>query len=160
MTSSHVNSVRFSVFVAVISAVLFTAGCKDSLKTTVVSGGDGDLSNPSIQPQVVFTLPSSGSTGPFKVFNLGDGVALPSFVIQFNKLMSTYSIQTGTIICSGFDKPVRIALHSQSAYPVYKMGKVAAYDDVLEFAGGIVFLLLFCYFLHGAVSFVLIYFVI
>ena len=116
-----------------VIAIFFLVGCKDSLKTTVVSGGDGDLSNPSIQPQVVFTLPSSGSTGPFKVFNPGDGVALPSFVIQFNKLMSTYSIQTGTIICSGFDKPVRIALHSQSAYPVYKMGKVAAYDDVLEF---------------------------
>jgi hypothetical protein len=127
------------------------SGCTKNSNPT---GDQGNLSDPSIKPVVIFTLPANNGVGPFDIYNRGDGAARPSFVVQFNKLMSSYAIKTGAITCEGFDRPVVVVPHvvntiivetnSQKQSGIVKntvesvsqqkhSDKPASYDDVLEF---------------------------
>jgi len=104
--SDRIRTIEVS-FILIIP--LFLSGCTQTSNPTT---DEGNLSDPSIKPAVIFTLPANSATGPFDIYNPGSGSALPSFVVQFNKLMSTYSIVPGAITCKGFDQPVAVIPHS------------------------------------------------
>ncbi|HUI31876.1 MAG TPA: Ig-like domain-containing protein [Candidatus Acidoferrales bacterium] len=128
---------------------LLLSGCTKNSNPT---GDQGSLSDSSIKPKVIFTLPADKSVGPFDIYNPGSGSSRPSFVLQFNKLMSTYSLKVGAITCKGFDRPVVVILHLTSIPVIYdkaqsanrtgttesvdtqhRSNKPESYDDVLEF---------------------------
>jgi hypothetical protein len=92
---------------------LFTAtvvsGCKEE---TIFSSGPSDhgsLVDPRIQPRVLSTYPPANGTGPFRIYNPGDGKGEPHFVIVFNKLMDRDPLRSGGVKVSGFDRPVRVS---------------------------------------------------
>ncbi|HEY9167847.1 MAG TPA: Ig-like domain-containing protein [Candidatus Kryptonia bacterium] len=137
-----------SRWLPLIAVTILVSGCT---KNNNPAGDTGSLSDPSVKPAVIFTLPANGGTGPFNVFNPGDGTARPSFVVQFNKLMNTYAIKTGAITCKGFDRAVAVVPHSAQnvIYPPYSNrnsksekklvptalqvpDKPASFDDVVE----------------------------
>lgn len=150
----HCNSTRFIGLIGLVFVPLVISSCTNSSPTSS-NGSAGSLSDPSIKPAVIFTLPANGAVGPFNVYNPADGSARPSFVVQFNKLMSTYSLTNGTITCTGFSTPVVVVLHTSTTpiivagnKPVNPSGgnvtradaagrsgidKASAYSDVLEF---------------------------
>jgi hypothetical protein len=71
-------------------------------------GGD-TLTDPRVQPAVVFTLPSSQSTGPYNdLFSPGESYN-PHFVVRFNKYMKRESLFK-KLRMVGFDQPVTVAL--------------------------------------------------
>jgi len=94
--------------------VTLFSGCT---RTSNPASDQGSLSDPDIKPAVIFTLPGNNAVGPFEIYNPGNGTTRPSFVVQFNKLMSTYSFVSGSIKCTGFARPVTVMLH-QSYYPI------------------------------------------
>ncbi len=133
-----------------LAIALLLSGC--SKNSSNPTGTQGALSEPSIKPEVIFTLPADNAVGPFAVFNRGDGAELPSFVVQFNKLMSTYSVKPGVVSCTGFNQPVAIVIHSASNSIIYRnspngrdntssdnrhsrnpVKKTSDYDAVLQF---------------------------
>jgi hypothetical protein len=126
---------------------LLLCGCNQSSSPT--SGNLSDLSDPTIKPVVISTLPSNNGVGPFEVYNPGEGVSMPSFIVQFNKLMIVGSFKPGSITCKGFDRPVAVYLHNTIDF-LRKQGKQGSrnksalysragdqassdYEDVLEF---------------------------
>src|SRR6266852_1654898 len=118
----------------------FFEGCKENTIQTVVLGPD-DLTNPAIQPRIIFTLPASNTTGPFELYSAGENSGLPHFVVRFNKLMSLPSFDPKLIRVEGFDRPVRVILHPHY-YPIIwlvkpiKLSKTSSadYDDILSFS--------------------------
>jgi hypothetical protein len=129
--------VLFIIPIISITALLFTNGCKDE---TITYSAD-DLTNPAVQPRVMFTLPENNSTGPFELFNNNDYYSKPHFIIRFNKLMDLSSIDLSLIKVVGFDKPVRVDLfRNYYYYPLEgKASRIskpsnAQYDNVLSFA--------------------------
>lgn len=73
--------------------------------------GHEALSDPQVQPEVIFTYPTDGTTGLFNLYNHVDGKAMPHFVVRFNKLMRKQSITSGTVVCQGFRRPVIVGLY-------------------------------------------------
>ncbi|MBI4546561.1 MAG: Ig-like domain-containing protein [Ignavibacteriae bacterium] len=115
-------------------AILVFPGCTEE---TIISEID-DLSNPNIQPRVIFTLPSNNGVGPFDLFNRGDNYNKPHFVIRFNKLMNTLSFESDMIKVEGFDRPVVVDLFPFFFYRDPEIRSTSSsssiYDDVLAFS--------------------------
>jgi len=101
-----VKVLRLALFLMI---PLLLSNCTQNSNPT--SGSSGDLSNPAIKPLVIFTLPGNNAVGPFDIYTPSSGSNKPSFVVQFNKLMNLNSFTTNTATCSGFDRPVVVALH-------------------------------------------------
>jgi hypothetical protein len=86
--------------------VLFFQGCQEDGATTVVST---NLSDPNVQPAVIFTNPPNGGQGPFNnVYNGYDGYGSYHFFVQFNKLMDGNTINYSNISIEGFSEPVTV----------------------------------------------------
>ncbi len=96
--------------------IMMLGGCQKDEIT-----GLDDLSNPAIQPKVIFTNPDNGGIGPFNIYNRGDGSVKPHFVIRFNKLIDRSTVTSAAVRCQGFDHPVIVQL--MSAYYYYYIQK-------------------------------------
>ncbi|HET6273074.1 MAG TPA: Ig-like domain-containing protein [Bacteroidota bacterium] len=90
-------------------------------------GGPDDLTDPNILPAVIFTSPANGSTGPFGLFDRGEGYDRPHFIVRFNKLMATFSVGERTVRCTGFDRPVVVRL-DEDYYPPYRFSSGVSLD--------------------------------
>jgi hypothetical protein len=109
------------------------AGCKDEIITNNIVYENSDLTNPSIMPEVIFTLPANNAAGPFQVYNTGDGSSLPHFVVQFNKLISRFAFSPGVVTIEGFDDSVIVDLdHFIFPYPE-RSSSDGEYSDVFGF---------------------------
>ncbi|MBI5471702.1 MAG: Ig-like domain-containing protein [Ignavibacteriae bacterium] len=99
------------------------------------NGAPDDLSNPNVQPVVVFTLPADGATGPFDVYVPGP-TTKPHFIVRFNKFIRLSSVTSSAVTASGFGKPVRVSLYRISGpYPLNPTsGASDLYDHVLAFS--------------------------
>ncbi len=84
--------------------LLLCSGCKKEEIINVVLPG-GDPTDPSIQPMVRATYPTTGSNGPFNVYNPADGSNLPHFIVVFNKLMNISTFTRQRSILKGFSGP-------------------------------------------------------
>ena len=121
--------VSFSVLTMFVTAALFLAGCKDD---AVVYGPD-DLTNPAVQPAIIFTSPTAGSVGPYKnLYNSAEYQA--HFILRFNKLMRKASFVPGTIRVLGFERPVVVTLFERYFIRFEKTSGDDYYNDFLEFA--------------------------
>ena len=134
---------------AVITAslVILAAAC-DKKEESSVSGpesGAESLSDPSIMPDVVFTLPTNGSSGPFNnVYNSGPGWNEPHFIVKFNKYINVASIKQSSISCQGFPYPVRVIVKESYYYYWWSQGSSTTrstateaespFRDLIEFA--------------------------
>ena len=102
--------------------------------------GGEDLTNPNVQPKVLFTYPSNNAIGPFGIYNRGDGYSKPHFTVRFNKLMSKFSVLPGTVTCQGFGRPVIVVLYQPyggGCCPSNSGSKASSddfYSDVLSFS--------------------------
>jgi hypothetical protein len=117
------------VFTIIVLFVLAMAGCKEKDPVSPI-----DLADPSIIPIVHSTYPANGTTGPFKVYNRGESISRPHFLLTFNKLMYLPSFNTLNVRVSGFDRPVIARV--QSLYgPIYKTSSIQSpfYDNVVGF---------------------------
>ncbi len=100
------------------------------------NGGPDDLSNPNVQPQVVFTYPPNSAIGPFEIYRLGDSKALPHFVVRFNKLIDLRTVTQQSVTVTGFRRVVGASLYRTSGYPILEPNGPASefYDHVLAFS--------------------------
>jgi len=105
------------LFVSALSAALmFLFSCKEK----ITDSGDGvvtmrdELTDPSVDPKVLWTFPADNSTGPFTAFN---STSTHYFTVQFNKLMNLNSFTSGTVRIKGFNTTVYGYLYqSQTQY--------------------------------------------
>lgn len=106
---------NFAVALLCFAMLALASGCREDKDTLPVTPVDyGSLSDPSIKPRVVFSLPENNAVGPFKLFDTGDGYAYPHFVIRFNKLMNLLAFSDTLLTCEGFDVPVRVRIKSST----------------------------------------------
>ena len=103
-----VNSIPF---IALLTFFSFSGCTKEGPAGPQGPPGGEDLTNPAVQPKVIFTYPSTTATGPFDIYNRGEGSSKPHFVVRFNKLMSVHSLLPGKVTCRGFDRPVSVVLN-------------------------------------------------
>lgn len=97
------------VALLLLLAVPILSGCKEE---TFITGGPydrGSLVDPAVQPRVLSTYPPADGSGPFRIYNPGDGRGEPHFVIVFNKLMDRDPLRNGGVKVSGFDRAVRVS---------------------------------------------------
>lgn len=121
---------RIAFFLIVLLISLLSSSCEE---TSVGGGGlEGreSLSDPAVHPRVINTVPPKNGVGPYNLFNPADGWFKPHFVVHFNKFMDPYSVSERSVVCEGFDRPVRVILHREYQYG---FGKSALYTDILEF---------------------------
>ncbi len=123
------------VLIVLITASLFLIGCKEE---TIIYGSD-DLSNPAVQPRVVFTSPANNSAGPYA--NLHNSAEYHAhFIVRFNKLMRKSSFMPGTVKVQGFDRPVAVTFFQYYYYrdQILKAPEKTTgddfYNDFLEFS--------------------------
>lgn len=91
---------------SLFSFMLAFQGCKENPIITTTSAS---LSDPTVQPAVIYTNPPNGSNGPYKnIYNGYDGSGSYHFFVQFNKLMDSYSFSSSTVSIEGFDEEVYI----------------------------------------------------
>lgn len=82
-----------------------------------------------------------GNSGPFAVYDRGDGIDKSHFVVRFNKLMSKFTVLPGTVVCTGFDRPVQVRLFQKYIIIIDKAPVVSSansgdnyYSDLLAFS--------------------------
>ena len=106
MNTSFPTVVRAAI--VLLAALSFHSCDKKADSLVQPENGRESLSNPSIKPQVVSTVPSNHATGPFKIYAPGPTSNEPHFIVQFNKYMNVASIKELTVTCDGFAYPVRV----------------------------------------------------
>lgn len=113
--------------------LVFMACCREQ-----PTNGIEDLSNPLVQPRVIFTAPAAHTLGPFD--NLFNPIqSNPHFILRFNKLMRKGSFKPGSVSAVGFDRPVAVSLYSSYYFNDPKIGFQEVpdgdeyYNDLLEF---------------------------
>lgn len=104
---------KFLLVLCLISLALSTSGCK---KEEIIISSKDELTDPAVQPKVIFSSPSHQSVGPYPLYAPGDQYSRPNIILRFNKLMRKESVQPGTIRVSGFDRPVVVRLMSNYYY--------------------------------------------
>lgn len=97
----HSTAAAFAVL------AVFFLGCEERIIGPVTRD---TLTDPFVQPRVVFTYPANNAQGPFNVYNPGDGYDYPHFIVRFNKYMFTPEILRA-IRVEGFDEPVQVQLY-------------------------------------------------
>lgn len=135
----HAGFLSFPFSVVALAVTLLIGGCKETIVQTIILGPN-DLTNPAIQPRVIFTLPGNNAIGPLDLFSSGDNYNYPHFALRFNKLMNVLSFDPKAITVEGFDRPVRVDLYREF-FPYPWLRKTPAipgasssnYDDVLAF---------------------------
>lgn len=80
---------RRAIFLFCIIGFLFS-GCKETPNGPVTNNYyfTDSLSNPNVQPRVVFTKPSNGAVGPFDLTDPYYDQTAPQITIQFNKYLN------------------------------------------------------------------------
>ena len=96
---------RHRVLPGVALLATWLAGCSDENST---APSEENLLDPHIQPRVIATYPSSGTTGPFELFVPGDYLK-PHFLVQFNKLIDLSEFERDWFSVEGFDRPVIVS---------------------------------------------------
>ena len=124
----------FAAFCIFITCFLILSGCKD--ETTVTTAPPDELTNPAVQPKLLFSLPGDNSTGPFELFNKPENYNSPHAVLRFNKLMNLTALDLDLITVKGFDRPVRVDLFREPFY-YHKRGRPlvpanSQFDDVVS----------------------------
>src|SRR3990172_5234579 len=122
MNTSSPTVVRAAI--VLLAALSFHSCDKQADSLVQPENGRESLSNPSIKPQVVSTVPSNHATGPFKIYAPGPTSNEPHFVVQFNKYMNLASIKELTVTCDGFPYQVRVRV--KNYYYYYEWGRQGA----------------------------------
>ncbi len=134
--SVSVKSIQYFTCLILLSLlsiiILFLSGC--TKEGPAGPPGSDNLTNPTIDPVVLFTHPGNNSVGPFNLFDKHHNYNLPHFAVRFNKLMNKQSFQTKLVKVQGFDKPVVVDLEREYVYREGFQKSSASYDDVLAFA--------------------------
>ncbi|HTK82127.1 MAG TPA: Ig-like domain-containing protein [Bacteroidota bacterium] len=90
--------------ISLVSTLLF--GCRDG----ITDGSQPNYLDPSIQPVVLYTYPTTGTVGPFlSLYAPGTNYDRPAFYAQFNKAMISKNFVPPCYWCFGFSRPVRIS---------------------------------------------------
>ena len=116
--------------IAIVSTstlLIIVSGCKEGPPRP--PGNSDQLTDPTVQPRVIFTYPSNNGIGPFNVFNRAEGYLEPHFVARFNKLMRKSSVTPSSVTCQGFDRPVRVTLFERPIYPYRRRAESTSDDD-------------------------------
>ena len=95
-----------SMMLAVFSIILEFNACKE-VQNVVGPGGRGSLTDPSVAPVILFSLPGNGAVGPFPVYTQLQS-SLPHFVVQFNKLMDVSTMDRYSVRVEGFRRGVYV----------------------------------------------------
>ena len=115
---SFLSIVRFAIFL--LAALSFQACDKKADSSLQPENGRESLSDPSIKPEIVATMPSNNAVGPFNTYAPGPNSDEPHFILHFNKYMNIASIKNLTVTCEGFAYPVRvIAIYDYYYYGYY-----------------------------------------
>ncbi len=135
------------VAIVLLAASSFHSCDKKADSLVQPENGRESLSNPSIMPQVVSTVPPNYATGPFKIYAPGPTSGEPHFIVQFNKYMNVASVKELTVTCDGFSYPVRVRAKNYYYYYYYALGRGSApprnpgsrqgtagpFDELIEF---------------------------
>jgi hypothetical protein len=115
-----------------LTVILLSFSCRGTQGPGGPAGGD-TLTDPNVQPRVVFTLPPSNGVGPFQNIYSPGNYGYPHFIVRFNKYMRTPSVE-GAVSIEGFDRPVRVYL-LRFFYPrgEFPEGNDEFYDDLYLF---------------------------
>ena len=128
-------TLRTILLMAAMGTVVLTGCQKVGPTGPQGSPGGASLVDPKIQPQVVLTLPTNGSSGPFDYYSLGNPSA-PNFYVQFNKLMDVDYLRAHPqlVTVQGFDHPVGVGLfyYGSGSRPARTISG-GSYDDLLSF---------------------------
>jgi len=134
LAGSKMISYIFFCFIAMIG---INSGCtKEGPAGPPGPINDNDLMDPAILPRVISTSPLDGSTGPYNLFDPGDGSAKAYFIVQFNKLIYTADLWSNysAFTVRGFNRPVVVRLFPEYRYPVKNRTiQNGPYDNVLSF---------------------------
>lgn len=97
-------SFLFFVFILIVSGCKENTGDTDSVNSSASTRDE--LTDPKIKPEVIWTFPSHNGVGPYTAFNSNSH----HFIVQFNKLMNLYSINSSTVKIKGFVPKVYFSL--------------------------------------------------
>lgn len=101
------------LFLLSIFVVLYSAGCKDSPTENIYNIYSADsLSDPNIDPRVVFTNPSDGSSGPYGNTDPTQYQPYPQLTIQFNKLINLTNYGYNSISLKTDDADYQLSLNT------------------------------------------------
>jgi hypothetical protein len=105
----YLNAVRlrFTGATLLVLSFFLIQGCKKEDPVPITPDtNSGSLSDPSIQPRVIFSSPAPNSTGPYRLYDPGDGFNFPHIVVRFNKLINLAALSDTSFVVEGFDNPV------------------------------------------------------
>lgn len=118
-SSTSIFILAIVLFISIIIIIIDFGCTKEGPAGIAGPAGNSDLIDPTIQPSVIETAPTKGSTGPFDLFSPGlspYSMSYPNFVIQFNKLMNTNALNVNSVRVQGFDRPIQVYL-----FPYYRI---------------------------------------
>ena len=101
------------VIITVVLAI-FSFSCKEK----ITDSGDSvltmrdELTDPNIDPKVVWTFPADKSTGPYTAYN---NTSTQYFKVQFNKLMNLNTFTTSSVRIKGFSTSVDLYITQNSS---------------------------------------------
>ncbi len=84
-------------YVLLLIQLSIFVGCKDTPNSPVTNNyyySADSLSDPNVKPKVIFTNPANGAVGPFINDDVSNSLSNPQIVIQFNKLMDVFNLNT------------------------------------------------------------------
>jgi hypothetical protein len=93
---------------------MILSGCGDETNHITNYIVDNSLSDPNVQPKIVFTKPANGAVGPFANYDRYDNQPNPKFTIQLNKLINILEIGPDAITLTTDDFVYPIDLYGYS----------------------------------------------
>lgn len=101
----------YRIVLAAAIVFFYINGCKDSPTENIYNIITADsLSNPDVNPRVIFTNPADGSTGPYGSTDPTQYQPYPQITIQFNKLINLTNFGLNPVSLSSEDTEYPLTL--------------------------------------------------
>lgn len=113
------NQIQLShlcLFSIVILIIMMLGGCEEKNYITNYFV-ENSLTDPEVQPRIVFTRPSDGAIGPFSDYDPYENRPYPRFTIQLNKLVDVSEMRSDavTLKVDGLTLPIILSSNSPGA---------------------------------------------
>lgn len=111
--SKHI--LRHNYFLIVLIIFMVLCSCEKSPTENYYINNyylSDSLTNPNVQPAVIFTNPKDGDIGPFKDYDRYENLPNPKFTIQFNKLINIPDLPSDAILLKVGETVIPIDLYN------------------------------------------------
>ena len=108
---------KYFLFFLPVIMIFFFVSCKENPNDTVINNYflPDSLTNPNVQPRVVFTNPANNEVGPFDNYNFTSDYysprVFPQITIQFNKLINVSNLNNKSVSMSTEDTTYILGLY-------------------------------------------------